>query len=83
VFQNRCLRKIFGPEKDEASEKKIRYCELRGLNGTIIFVRLLNCVRIWRAGLVGKAGETIRILIEKPLGTRPLRGMREQHLDVS
>jgi hypothetical protein len=59
VFENRVLRKIFGPKKDEATGvwRKIHNEELHDLYSSPNIVRVIKSKRIRWAGHVARMGE--------------------------
>jgi PAS domain-containing protein len=75
VFENRMLRRIFGPKRDEVTGdwRKLHNEELHRLSR-----------RMRRAGHVARMGEkrnAYRILVEKPEGKRPLGRPRRRWVD--
>jgi hypothetical protein len=74
VFENRVLRRIFGPTTDEVTGdwRKLHNEELHNLYAPNI-IRIIKSRRIRWAGHVARMGEmnTYRILVRKPEGTRP------------
>jgi hypothetical protein len=52
VFENRVLRRIFGPKRDEAM-RKLHDEELRNLPSSPSIIRMLNPRRMRWAGHVG------------------------------
>ena len=77
VFENRVLRRVFGPKRDEVTGewRKLHNEELYGLYCSPNFVRVIKS-RIMRwAGYVAHLGEgrgVYRFLVRKPEGRRPL-----------
>jgi hypothetical protein len=77
VFENRALRRIFGPKSDEATGewRRLHNEELNDLYSTPNIIRVIKS-RIMRwAGHVTRMGEkrgTYRILVGRPEGRRPL-----------
>jgi uncharacterized membrane protein len=58
VFENRVLRRIFGPKKDEVTEwRKLHNEELNGLYFLPNIVRLIKSRRLRWAGHVARMGE--------------------------
>jgi hypothetical protein len=81
VFENRVLRKIFGPEREEnGSWKKLHNDELHSLYSSPNIVRVIKSRRMRWAGHVARMGEgrdVYRVLVGRPEGKRPLgRPMR-------
>jgi hypothetical protein len=77
VFENRVLRRIFGPRRDEvtADWRKLHNEELRNLYSSPNVIRMMKSKGMRWAGHVARMGETrnaYKILVEKPEGKRPL-----------
>jgi hypothetical protein len=77
VFQNRVLRRIFGPKRDEVTgEWRILHNEeLNDLYSSPNIIRVIKSRRMRWAGLVARMGEgrgAYRILVGRPEGSRPL-----------
>jgi hypothetical protein len=76
VFENRVLRKIFGPKREEdGSWRKLHNDELHGLYSSPNIVRVIKSRRMRWAGHVARMGEgrgVYRVFIERPEGKRPL-----------
>ena len=77
MFENRVLRGIFGPERDEVTGewKKIHNEELVDLYCSHNIVRVIKSRRMRWAGHVARIGErrgVCRVLVGKPEGKRPL-----------
>jgi hypothetical protein len=77
VFENRVLRRIFGPKRDEVTGgwRKLHNEELHGLYSSPGIVRMIKARRIRWAGHVARMGEVrgaYNILVGKPEGRRPL-----------
>jgi hypothetical protein len=77
VFENRVLRRIFGPKRDEVTGelKKLHNEELRDLYSSPSIIRLIKSRRMRWEGHVARMGEkrsTYRLLVGKPEGKRPL-----------
>jgi hypothetical protein len=80
VFENRVLRGIFGPKRDEVTGKwrKLHSGELHNLYSSDI-VRQIKSRRMRWAGHVARMGEgrnVYRVLVGKPEGKSPLGGPR-------
>jgi hypothetical protein len=77
VFENRVLRRIFGPKKDEVTGewRKLHSEELNDLYSFPTIVRVIKSRRMRWARHVARAGEgrgVYRVLVGKPEGDRPL-----------
>jgi hypothetical protein len=77
VFENRVLRRIFGPKKDEVTGgwRKLYNEELHGLYSLPSIVRVIKVSRMRWAGHVARIREVrgaYNILVGRPLG-RPRR----------
>jgi hypothetical protein len=77
VFENRVLRRIFGPKRDEVTGgwRKLHSEELHGLYFSSSIVRVINARRMRWAGHVARTGEVrgaYNILVGRPEGRRPL-----------
>jgi hypothetical protein len=77
VFENRALRRIFGPKSDKVTGKwrKLHNEEINDLYCSPIIVQLIKSRRMRWAGHVAWMGEgrgTYRVLVGKPEGKRPL-----------
>jgi hypothetical protein len=86
VFENKMLRKIFGPKRDEVTGgwRKLHNEELRDLYSSTSIIRIIKSRRMMWAGHVGKMGEkrnVYRLLVEKPERKRPLGGARRRWVD--
>jgi hypothetical protein len=76
VFENRVLRRVFGPKRDEVKEewRKLHNEELNDLYSVHDIVRVVKSRRRW-AGHVARMGEergVHRVLVGKPERKRPL-----------
>jgi hypothetical protein len=77
VFENRVLRRIFGPKRDEMTGewRKPRNKGLYALYFLPNIIRAIKSRRLRWAGNVARMGKrrgAYRALVEKPKGTRPL-----------
>jgi hypothetical protein len=77
VFENRVLRRIFGPKRDDVTGdwRKLHYEELHNLSSSPNIIRMIKSGRMRWAGYVARMGKTrnvYRILVGKPEGKRPL-----------
>jgi hypothetical protein len=82
VFENRVLRKIFGPKRDEVTGewRKLHNDKLIDLYCSPNIVRV-NKLRRMRTGHVGRLGERkgmYRVLMGTPEGKRPLGRLRHR-----
>jgi hypothetical protein len=81
VFQNRVLRKVFGPKREEdGSWRKLHNDELHGLYSSPNIVRVIKSRRMRWARHVARMGEG-RVLVGKPEGKRPLGKPRRRWED--
>jgi hypothetical protein len=86
VFDNRVLRRIFGPKRDEATEewRRLRNEELTDLYSPPNIIGVTKSRRMRRAGHVAYMGEkrgAYRILVGRPEGRRPLGRPRRRWED--
>jgi hypothetical protein len=77
VFENRVLRRVFGPKRDEVTGKwrKLHNEELNDLYSLPSIVRVVKSRRMRWAGHVARMGEgrdVHSVLVGKPEGMRPL-----------
>jgi hypothetical protein len=77
VFENRVLRRIFGPKRDEVTGgwRKLHDEELHNLYGSPSIIRMIKSRRMRWTGHVARMGEkrnAYRILVGKPQGKRSL-----------
>jgi hypothetical protein len=77
VFENRVLRRIFGPNGDEVTGelRKLHNEELHNLYSSPDIIRQIKSRRMRLAGHVARMGEerkVYKILVGKPEGKRPL-----------
>jgi hypothetical protein len=77
VFENRVLRRIFGPKRDEVTGgwKKLHNEELHNLYSSPSIIRVIKSRRMRWAGHATRMGErrnAYRILVGNPEGRRPL-----------
>jgi hypothetical protein len=77
VFENRVLRRIFGPKRNEVAGKlgKLHNEELHNLYSSPDIIRQVKSKRMWWKGHVARMEEEIKvykIFVGKPEGKRPL-----------
>jgi hypothetical protein len=77
VLENRVLRRIFGPKRDEVKGecRKFHNKELRDLYSLPSKIRIIKLWRMRWADHVARMGEKrndYRLLVRKPVGKRPL-----------
>jgi hypothetical protein len=82
VFENRVLRGIYGPKREEdRSWRKFRNDELHSLYSSPNIVRVINSRKVRWAGHVARMGEgrgVYRVLFGRPEGKRPLGRPRRE-----
>jgi len=85
VFDNRVLRKIFGPKRDEVTgEWRKLHNEFNYLYSSTNIVRVIKSRGMRWAGHVARMGEgrgVYRVLVGKPEGKRPLGRPRRRWED--
>jgi hypothetical protein len=86
VFENRMMRRIFGPKRDEVTGewRKLNNKELRDLYSSPSITRMTKWRRMRWVGHVERMGEkrnAYRLLVRKPEGTIPLRRPRRRWID--
>jgi hypothetical protein len=76
VFENRVLRRIFGPKrKEDRSWRKLHNDELHSLHSSLNIVRAIKSRRMRWVGHVACMGEgrgVYRVLVGRPEGKRPM-----------
>jgi hypothetical protein len=95
VFENRVLRRIFGPKRDEVTGewKKLHNEELHSFYSSPDIIRQFKSRRMRCAGHVARMGEErkeYKVLVGKPEGKRPLGrprcrwedGIRMDHREI-
>ena len=86
VFENKVLRKIYGPKRDEMTGewRRLHNEELHGLYDSPDVVKIMKSRRLRWAGHVARMGEKRRlysILVGRPDGKRPLGRPRRRWED--
>jgi hypothetical protein len=86
VFDNRVLRRIFGPNRDEVMVewRKLHNKELHDLYSSPSIIRIIKSRRMRWASHVARLGEkriAYRLLVGKPKGKRPLGRPRRRSVD--
>jgi hypothetical protein len=86
VFENRVLRRIFGPKRVEGTGewRKLHNEEIRDKYSSPSIVRINKARKMRWAGLVARMGEkryAYRLLVGKPEGRRPLGRPRRRWLN--
>jgi hypothetical protein len=86
VFQDRVLRRIFGPKRDEVTREwtKLHSGELHNLYSSSDIIRQIKSGRMRWAGHVARVGQgrnVYRVLVRKPEGKRPLGRPRRRWED--
>jgi hypothetical protein len=90
VFENRVLRRIFGPKKDEATRewRRLHNEGLSDLYSSPNIFRVIKSRRMRWAGHVARMGEkrgAYRIFMGRPEGRRPLGKPRrrwEENIEI-
>jgi hypothetical protein len=83
VFEDRMLRKIFGPKRDEITRewRRLHNEELHDLYSSPNIIRVIKSRRMRWAGHVARTGDrrgAYRFLVGRPEGKRPLLGTRRR-----
>jgi hypothetical protein len=86
VFENRVLRRIFGPKRYEVTGewRKLHNEELRDLYSSPSIIRIIKSRRMRWAGQVTRMREkrnAYRLLVGNPEGKRPLERPRRRWVD--
>jgi hypothetical protein len=86
VLENRVLRRISGPKRDEVTEewRKLHNEELHDLYSSPSIIRIIKSRRMRWAGHVARMGEkrnAYRLLVGKAEGKRPLVRPRRRWVD--
>jgi hypothetical protein len=77
VFENRVLRRVFGPKRNEETGewRKLHNEEIRDLYSSPSIIRIIKSRSMRWAGHVARMGEkrnVYRLLVGKPEGRRPI-----------
>jgi hypothetical protein len=83
VFENRVLRRIFGPKRDEVKGgwRKLHNEELHNLYSSPSIIRMMKSKRMrltWHVARRGEKRNAYRILVGKPEGKRQLGRSRRR-----
>jgi hypothetical protein len=86
MFENRVLRRIFGPKRDGVTGgwRKLHYKELHNLCSPPSIIRIIKSRRMRSAVHVARMWEkrnVYRLMVEKPEGGRPLGRPRHRWID--
>jgi hypothetical protein len=86
VFENRVLRRIFGPKRDEVTGewRRLHHEELNDLYSSPNIIRVIKSRRMRWMGHVARMGEgrvAYRILVGRPEGRKPLGRPRRRWED--
>jgi hypothetical protein len=86
VFENRVLRRIFGPRRDGVMGgwRKLHNDELHNMYSSPSIMRIVKSRRMRWAGNVARMGakkNVYRLLVGKPEGKRPLGRPRRRWID--
>jgi hypothetical protein len=84
VFENRVLRRIFGPKRDEVTRewRKLHNEELHDLYPLPSLFRIIKSKRMrWACSMNGEKRNVYRLLVRKPMGKRPLGRLRHRWMD--
>jgi hypothetical protein len=86
MFENRVLRRIFGPKRDEVTGewRKLHSVEFHNLYSSPDIIRQIKSRRMRLAGhmaCMGEGRDMYRVLVGKPEGKRPLEIQRHRWED--
>jgi hypothetical protein len=86
VFENKVLRRIFGPKSEEESGewRNLHNEELHDLYSSPSIIKILKSRRMRWEGHVARMGEkrnAYRLLVGKPKGKRPLGRLRRRWVE--
>jgi hypothetical protein len=76
VFENRVLRRIYGPKREEVAGgwRRLHCEELHDLDASQSIIRIIKLRRLSQAGYVARMGEvrnSYKILVDNPERRRP------------
>jgi hypothetical protein len=84
VFENRVLRRIFGPKRDEVTGewRKLHNEELHNLYSSLDIIRQVKANEVGgECGTHGRGEKVCKVLVGKPEGKRPLGRPRRRWED--
>ena len=83
MFENKVLRRIFGPRRDEVTGdwRRLRNEELNDVYSSSNIVWVIKSRRMRWAGPMGEERGMYRVLVGKPEGKRPLGRPRRRWVD--
>jgi hypothetical protein len=86
VFENKVLRRIFGPKRDEVTGewRKLHNEELHDLYSSPSIIRIIKSKRMswaWHVARMGEKRNAYRLLVGKAEGKRPLGRPRRNWVD--
>jgi hypothetical protein len=86
VFDNRVLRRIFGPKRDEVTEgwRKLHSEELHNLYASPSIIKMFKSKRMrweWHVARIWAKRNTYGTFVGKSEGKRPLEGPRRKWMD--
>jgi hypothetical protein len=83
VFENRVLRRIFGPKRNEVTVewRKLHNEELRDLYPSPSIIRIIKSRRMRWAGNVARMRNAYRLLLGKSEGKKPLGRPKRRWVD--
>jgi hypothetical protein len=84
VFENRVLRRIYGPKRNEVTGewRKLHNEELRDLYPSPSIIRIIKSRRMrWACSANGEKSNAYRLLLGKPEGKEPLGRPRRRWVD--
>jgi hypothetical protein len=86
VFENRVMRRTFGPKRDEVTGgwRKLHNEKIHNLYSSPNIIIMTNSWRVrwaWHVARMGEKRNSYRILMGKPEGKRPLGRPRRRWVD--